>query len=69
MIQESRKNYGYVSGFNYIHLRVNLPKACNLNSRTKPKFYLTFSQIYTRINFTQGLWPEESNKAKVLFNT
>ena len=27
MIQESRKNYGYVFGFNYIHLRVNLPNA------------------------------------------
>ena len=64
MIQESRKNYGYVSGFNYIHLRINLPKACNLNSRTKPKFYLTFSQIYTIINLPKACDPRSQTRQR-----
>ena len=64
MIQESRKNYGYVSGFNYIHLRVNSPKACDLNSRRRPRFYLTLSQIHTRVNLPKACDPRSRTRPR-----
>ena len=57
MVWETRRDYGYVFGLNYIHIRVNLPKACDLRSQTWLRFYLILNQFHIRVNLPKACDP------------